>query len=385
MTIQDAVDLICVKEPFFSSLVMSLKMVEDDTTPTMGTDGENLYYNKKFLESLTTEETCGVLLHETLHCAFSHLWRRGDREHTKWNMATDYAINLIVNESFKLPTGTLLDTKYVGMSAEEIYDELPPSPEQQSWCEKDRWKDNKDQPGKKGSPSIIDRITGKVPKKGTMSESAKEQKWKRIFEENVAKQYGKAPDSVKRLIEKDYFVPVIDWASLVSQLLSEDTNDYTFAQPDRRFLEADYLLPGLHSVDRLKDVVFAYDTSGSISRQDLHAFYVETMNLFNNFSSLQGWVAICDAYLHSFKPIDNQSSYDEFSFIGGGGTDFNPVFDEIAKKNIRPKALFYFTDTQGDFPSEDPGYPVFWLVRSQVGDNYDPYVPFGTVIKFLPK
>lgn len=386
MIIQDAIDLICIKEPFFSSLIMNLKPIEDSTTPTMGTDGENLYYNKEFIDKLTKEEMCAVLLHETLHCAFSHLWRKQDRDHQKWNMATDYAINLIVNESFKLPSGTLLDTKYVGMSAEEIYDELPDLPKQQSWCDKDRWKDNKEQQDGKGKkPSIIDRITGRVAKKGTMSENAKEEKWKEIFEKTIAKQYGKAPDSIKRLIEKNYFVPVIDWASLVSQLLSEDTNDYTFAQPDRRFLESDYILPGLHSIDRLKDVVFAYDTSGSISATDLNSFYIETMNLFNNFSSLQGWVAICDADLHSFKTIDNQATYDEFDFVGGGGTSFNPVFDEIKRQNIKPKAVFYFTDTEGDFPSEDPGYPVFWLVRSEVGDDYEPFVPFGTVIRFLPK
>lgn len=105
--------------------------------------------------------------------------------------------------------------------------------------------------------------------------------------------------------------------------------------------------------------------------------------MFDNFSSLQGWIAMCDAYLHSFKEADASKSFEEFEFYGGGGTDFNPVFDEIKNRNMKPKALFYFTDTFGDFPDEKPSYPVFWLVRSRIGDTYQLQVPFGEIIRFL--
>ena len=147
-------------------------------------------------------------------------------------------------------------------------------------------------------------------------------------------------------------------------------------------MDSDIVLPAMQSWDKLKDVVFAYDTSGSISQSDLTAFYNETLNLFSNFSNLQGHIAVCDADLHHFGEVNPQMGFEDFRFYGGGGTDFRPVFDKISSMNMKPKALFYFTDTYGSFPDE-PNYPVFWLVRSHIGDRSKLDVPFGTVIKFL--
>lgn len=390
MNIESVIESVKNKEPLFTALVTQLSIREDSHTPTLGTDGENLLYNQKFLGTLTFEEACGVVLHEVLHCAFGHPWRKGKRNHLKWNIATDYAINGIVNETFALPKGSLLDTRFYGMSADKIYDMLPNPKKikvyiskngdgsedgeesgegQQSWCEHDKWSEEK----KNGSKE--------------MSEKEKQLKahWERLFEQNILKQYGKLPNSIQRIVNKSYYVPVVDWDTLVSKLLSEDTNDYSFSMPDRRFLENDFLLPDMSSVDRLKDVVFAYDTSGSISEDDLLSYYMETLNLFSNFYSLSGWVAICDAVLHSFKEIQPQMVFSQFSFKGGGGTSFYPVFDEVKKRDMQPKALFYFTDCEGDFPHEEPRYPVFWLVRNRMENGYSKNVPFGTVINFMAK
>ena len=70
---------------------------------------------------------------------------------------------------------------------------------------------------------------------------------------------------------------------------------------------------------------------------------METQSLMKNFTNLQGWAAICDADVHVFQELDTQKGFNDFGFVGGGGTDFRPVFDKIERKNIKPKALFYFT------------------------------------------
>lgn len=370
-------DKVTDKEPFFSSVAYGLAPIHDESTPTTATNGISLFVNDKFLKSLSEEEQCGVILHEILHCVFLHLWRREDRDPAGWNVACDYAINLIVNESFRLPKGTLLDTKYLGMSAEEIYDKLPKFKSQaQSWCEKDLWDNNTKDP-KTGKP-----LKGKRGE--PVSEAQAKAKWKREFEK-MKKSYSKGdmPLGIKRLIEKAYYVPVVDWASLVSQILTEDVNDYTFSQPDRRFLDADFILPDNLSIDRIKDVVFAYDTSGSIGDEDLHAFHGESQALMATFPNLQGWGMACDAEVQSFQEISRDQTFDDVNYWGGGGTAFEPVFEEVEKRRLQPKALFYFTDLMGSFPNSAPPYPVYWLVRSAIGDesNYD--VPFGKVIKFL--
>jgi predicted metal-dependent peptidase len=62
---------------------------------------------------------------------------------------------------------------------------------------------------------------------------------------------------------------------------------------------------------------------------------------------------------------------------GGGGTDFRPVFDEIAKMGLEPDALVYLTDGYGAFPSVAPSFTVIWGNISAPGSvKY----PFGDVV-----
>ncbi len=414
--LEEAKAVVSLHQPFFTAMIHYLKPIEDETTPTMGTDGEYLYYNPKFMETLPDDELCGVVLHETLHCAFRHIWREKNRDHFLWNCATDYAINLVVTETFPLPKGALISKKYRNMDAEEIYDSFPKKKgssggegkdgksgdqqkkgqgggqgkkqegdSQQPWGDHERWGEDDENQGKGGNGSLIDKLTGKktLPKK-TKSNSEKEEAWRRMYEKSLVRNYGTLPESMKRLMEKSFYEPKLDWSALVSPLLSEDTIDYSFSVPDRRFLDTNYILPDMYSLDKLKDVVFAFDTSGSIGEDDLNAYYMETLALFQNYSSLQGWIAVCDAALHSFEEVDAQRSFMDFHFVGGGGTDFRPVFKEIEKRGIHPKAVFYFTDTEGSFPAQDPGYPVFWLVRGG-RSGWGGRVPFGQVIEFEHK
>jgi predicted metal-dependent peptidase len=61
--------------------------------------------------------------------------------------------------------------------------------------------------------------------------------------------------------------------------------------------------------------------------------------------------------------------------VGGGGTDFRPVFNRITDDGLKPDAIVYFTDMLGTFPDKDPGYPVIW------GDIYGRIKPpFGDLV-----
>ncbi len=63
------------------------------------------------------------------------------------------------------------------------------------------------------------------------------------------------------------------------------------------------------------------------------------------------------------------------SVHGGGGTDFRPVFEWVARQGQRPELLVYFTDAQGSFPQGEPDYPVIWLVKGRTP------VPWGQRIQ----
>jgi len=100
----------------------------------MCTNGLNIIYHPEFVLSQGKGAVNFVLCHEILHCVADHMGRRGTRDPKLWNYACDYAINPILNAEVgrdfewpKMPDGSrmgLLEEKYAGMRAEDIYDLL---------------------------------------------------------------------------------------------------------------------------------------------------------------------------------------------------------------------------------------------------------------------
>jgi len=116
--------------PFFATLLLHMQPIRrDQDFDTMATDGNYLYYNGDFVMGLDMDELVGVLAHEAMHPAMAHHLRRMEREPRRWNVAADYAINpIIIDSGLKLPKNALINPKYKGMMAEEIYNLLPEQP-----------------------------------------------------------------------------------------------------------------------------------------------------------------------------------------------------------------------------------------------------------------
>jgi predicted metal-dependent peptidase len=107
---------------FYGVLVSNVEPVMSYQHPTMATDGRRHYYNPNFINTLSQDELLGVQCHESEHDARHHGTRRNGRDKAEWNVACDYAINIdLIDQGFKLPEGVLIDEKYRGMSAEDIY------------------------------------------------------------------------------------------------------------------------------------------------------------------------------------------------------------------------------------------------------------------------
>ena len=82
--------------PFFGALLMMAPIVMTNTIPTAATNGRDLLFNADFVHSLNAKELDGILVHELLHLALSHVPRRGVRDHMVWNIAADIHVNGIV-------------------------------------------------------------------------------------------------------------------------------------------------------------------------------------------------------------------------------------------------------------------------------------------------
>lgn len=93
--IRHAINFIISKHPVYSIPILEfgVHLHWDLPSKTAATDFSNIYFDPRFALMLTNEELRFVLLHECLHVLLLHNNRLNDRNHEKWNEATDYAIN----------------------------------------------------------------------------------------------------------------------------------------------------------------------------------------------------------------------------------------------------------------------------------------------------
>jgi predicted metal-dependent peptidase len=107
---------------FFGTFIGGLDVKFSTKIPTCGTNGKVIVFNPFFLKGLNKVQLYGLIIHEVAHVALGHHLRRGARDFKIWNVACDYAINLILRDAgIALPKGGLISDKYKDQSAEQIY------------------------------------------------------------------------------------------------------------------------------------------------------------------------------------------------------------------------------------------------------------------------
>jgi predicted metal-dependent peptidase len=111
-----------LEQTFYGVLVSQVEPVASRQFPTMATNGKQHFFNPDFIATLSQKELLGVQQHETEHDARRHHTRRNGRDPDEWNICCDYAINIdLIDAGVTLPADALIDAKYRGMSAEDIY------------------------------------------------------------------------------------------------------------------------------------------------------------------------------------------------------------------------------------------------------------------------
>lgn len=410
-------------KPFLGALVLRLPLKPAAAwCRTMATDARAIYYQPKWIEALSSSEVQFALAHEALHCALGHFARRGHRVQRKWDMACDFAINpLLIDEGLKPPPGAQVLDLFRGLSAEEIYpclddnadsemldDHVWDSGEGGQGHAPDEPADAAGKGSHEGQRSVSDAHQGSADaassaEQGNSGESgqdvqgrapvplsAKEkdqlqQQWHRYLAGAAqrAREAGKLSGSLARLSDGALSTQV-SWSALLAQYLTSiGRDDYSWQRPSRRTGSSDgvagaggeALWPGLRS--HSGDIHVAVDVSGSVSETDLAGFLGE-LNALKGAVPVRITLFACDDQLADdspwvFEPWDPLRLPP--ALVGGGGTDFKPVFDWISRMGQRPDSLIYFTDAVGEFPSEAPAYPVLWLVKGNAP------VPFGRRIQ----
>jgi predicted metal-dependent peptidase len=398
-------------KPFLGALVLRLPMhaARPDWCPTTATDARAFYFNPEYIASLSLEQTQFMLAHEALHCALSHFARRQHRVIHKWDLACDHAINpLLIDDGLKPPPNALVMPMYKGMTAEEIYPLIDDDDESETLDKHAYDRDNQSRGSKsrldekdldrqqKERQTQPDQGEGEQGKGGERQAQAQPEEgggagepepltpdeqetlsvqWQQRMAgaAQQAMQAGKLGGELKRLIDH-LLQPQLPWRMLLARYMTALARDnYSYSRPSRR--EGDFVLPSLRS--RQMDLVVAIDTSGSIKDSEMEEFIDEVDALKGQVRArvtlLPCDAALCEGAPFRFEPWEQFSRPRDLK--GGGGTSFVPVFQWVGQEGIQPDLLVYFTDAEGEFPKQEPPYPVIWLVKGRSN------VPWGQRIQ----
>jgi predicted metal-dependent peptidase len=362
-----------LRAPFFGNLATRMNLLNaDEWCPTAATDGRRFYYNSEFVNSLPLKQLEFLVGHEVLHAVYDHMGRRGNRDPKLWNIADDYCVNWDLVEQRigdKIPVA-LHDSKYKGMSAEEVYDDLYENAD----------KINIDELMKRlldehldGDPTDGDGEGGDKPGNGRpkLSEAEKKEIRDEIKEAVLAAAQasgaGNLPGGVKRMI-KDLTEPVMNWRELLQQQIQSTVkSDFTWARPSRRSWHMDAVMPGMRPGEQI-DVVIGIDTSGSITDTDLKVFLSEIKGIMEAYDEYKITVMGWDTEVNNVATFtsDNLDDISSFEPGGGGGTDPHCVWNYLQDNNIEPKKLIMFTDYCffGWSPEEVEQYcDTVWIIK----------------------
>lgn len=371
---KEALTSLQISNPFFGSVLLQQNIEEvndSEKCPTAQVNGKTYQYNPKFFDTLPFDETKGTHAHEAEHLVGLHHIRQGNRDGETWNESCDYAINAnLTKAGFKLPKGALLDAQFDGKSEEDIYRIL--------WREKQKQNPNqKPDPNGKMQPGAGGGLGQVSPApKGTTAKQAQAQVERAM---TIAKACGQKSADFDRAIQA--MAARYDWKEILHRFFSDlCSSDYSFAQPNRRYIQSGFILPSLRS-RALGKVCLAIDTSGSISLAEVSAMVNECLSCLDQYNESGGadntlTVIYCDS---AIKRVETLGNGDIPKPAGGGGTDFRPPFDYIDKEGLDGAALIYLTDGYCDsFPTVQPSYPVLWGL---VIDNAGFKPPFGETFK----
>jgi predicted metal-dependent peptidase len=332
-----------------------------------------LHYNPDFISILSVEEVQGVEAHEMMHILLQNEQRKENRDEGRYSRACEIAVNdTVLNAGFSLPrredfSPILPDQTTHNKTVEEIYDLLPPRKEATDEEKKFMHVISTDKQASNASRSdIID------------TEGIDEKKLKEIVSEAAAyaRIHCKLPAGMERWID-DYLTPKMNWLQLLDHYIynAMTTMTYSWTRPNRRLARSKLYLPS--TVRYGFELVVCVDTSGSISSENLAQFASEIKSIVNSIQGCTAHVIVCDADLYSVYDDIGESNFEQLKFGGGGGTNFVPALEKAME--LDPRVCVYLTDGDGEYPKEEPSFPVIWVITPD--GVSEEQVPFGMFVK----
>lgn len=357
----------------------------------VGTDGETIFYHTWFLADLYEKDRFLVnrlYLHMVLHCLFRHLWKRGDRDVRYWNLACDIVVESVIDgmniRSVRMKTPArrlyiyeeLHKTQKI-FTAERTYQYLLRfEPEDRVLArleseflvdDHNYWYKESDRKKRQQQQNKWDDI------------SSKTQTEMETFGREPGKDAGSLLETVKtenreRCQYRDF---LRRFAVLREEVqIDADSFDYVFYTYGLQLYGNMPLIEPqeFKEVKKIEQFVIAIDTSMSCKGELVKNFLTETCTILrdseNFFRQMEIHLIQCDAKIQKDDVVHNDRELEAYienlTIQGGGGTDFRPVFEHVAKLRTEGqlqnlKGLIYFTDGQGVYPKRSPGYDTAFV------------------------
>jgi predicted metal-dependent peptidase len=154
--------------------------------------------------------------------------------------------------------------------------------------------------------------------------------------------------------------PKVSWKDVMRRFVSSKAKtEASFAKPKRRWLGEDLYLPSL-SGEKLGEVVFFIDTSGSIGPKELSEFGAEVIAAHADCHPDKLHIVYFDSQVvhHDIFVQDDEV---HLAPHGGGGTAFSPCIQYLIDKDIDPVCAVFLTDLCCSDFGPAPHYPVLWV------------------------
>ena len=354
-----------IEQPFYGDILLKLPIVRDDSVPTACTDGRTIRWSGKFFGPLNENQRHYVLMHEVFHTLLMHPLRRGSKDPEIWNVAADLVVNAMCDElatylnyssspatRLQRPPNGLFAAISPDITADTLYELIQ--------------QDNKGRSGRKllmrrhywnahGMPNSGSLVDALPPPPDLLTSQLSEEE-AAVLQQEMRELLKSAMEHVQgdgaaswmpaRLAELLKVKP-LNWKSLLRDFLSEaQSDDTSYATPERKYLHMDMILPGhgLSEDDELDSVWAFIDSSGSISQEEMDAFLTQMYHLVKEFHcemNIAYWsTSVTDVY----RKIRSEKQVLQSLPRHSGGTDINCVYRWVQEQKLRPWVSLILTD-----------------------------------------
>jgi predicted metal-dependent peptidase len=336
---------------FLTSLLCTMTIEWSEKIPTACTDGLQMLFNPDWFMSLPMDTRPTIILHELWHVGYLHIIRGQGLEKRRFNHAADYVINAQLKlEGYSFDGASpLLDMQYHGMTAEQVYDLLPPDPpaDKQKGCWSDDPEDCDMEPseGSSSAEEIVAAVhVATIAQQRTGHTSAE-------------------VDAIAELIKKRN-QPKVNWKAELKDFSQEKAKvGLDYKKRNRRYNHV--VLPARGKRGRLIELAYFFDVSGSVTQNMAAQMLSEVAFIWEVLKPKKLHIIQFDTSIRKVDTWTAGQGTESIEIVGRGGTSLEPVAKWLEKN--KPHGAVIMTDLCCPVMREVKNVPILWLCINNPG------------------